>query len=410
MTQSGLNEVLNQAIGHVRIGNILMAAGIISYEFLREALDKFEEHGMPLGKILTMSGYLNEAQLRKALEIQHLVNSRQLPLDVGVRVLSLAHQENCSLAEAFERAKVVQPDDLLSNKLGQFLTAAEIITQQTLEEALEVNQRSGLPLGHILCYRNVMSYQLLETALLAQQLVRRASLSREQAIASVTAARLREKENAKLPINSGFRRTVRRGTPRLGELLFSCELIDDAQLITALQTSLAKAIPSGQAVLALCGLNPDVILDAVQIQELIDNDVLEADAVREIFMRMREFSLDCASAVAQTTAGALSGNPGRLLVQLLRDTNVVGDDLTDEIRERIAVNYNQSCQIAKECLALGLPGPVVTAALRLSYLITIQKIPYERALVALEGVKSEAVSADEALIAMGAINRTRLRF
>ena len=40
-TASGINDALSMAIGHVRLGDLLKASGIISYEFLKEALSSF---------------------------------------------------------------------------------------------------------------------------------------------------------------------------------------------------------------------------------------------------------------------------------------------------------------------------------------------------------------------------------
>ncbi|HNG20980.1 MAG TPA: hypothetical protein PLI59_17470, partial [Candidatus Obscuribacter sp.] len=165
-TASGINDALSMAIGHVRLGDLLKASGIISYEFLKEALSSFEEKGLPLGKVLTLSGYLTASELAVALEIQTLINNRQLPFDVGVRVLAISHDEKVPLSEAFSRASVVQPEDLLSNKLGQLLSQSRLISNEDLDQALAVSQRTGLPLGHIFCYRNLLSQQLLDTALL----------------------------------------------------------------------------------------------------------------------------------------------------------------------------------------------------------------------------------------------------
>ncbi|MBP7578953.1 MAG: hypothetical protein KA794_19720 [Candidatus Obscuribacter sp.] len=49
-------------------------------------------------------------------------------------------------------------------------------------------------------------------------------------------------------------------------------------------------------------------------------------------------------------------------------------------------------------------------ALRLSCLMLQQAIPYERAIVALDGAVSEKIGADEALIRLGALHRTRLKY
>lgn len=404
------------AIGHVRLGDLLKASGIVSYEFLKEALTNFEEKGLPLGKVLLMSGFLTEDELRIALEIQTLVNNRQLPFDVGVRVLSISHEEKIDLAEAFTRASVVQPEDLLSNKLGQLLTLSGLISEEDLDNALSINQRTGLPLGHVFCYRGLLSQQLLDTALLGQQLVRRGSLSRERCINALHAAKEREDALAQLTINAGYRPVMRKGTPRLGELFFTVGLLDDMALLSALQLSLTHAIPCGQAMCEIAGVPVEVVDISVYMQEMIDNETLTADQARDVFTGMRALEHSFPRALAESSVAHLPGNPARMFIQLLRDTcglKLGNDDVSIEIAERLEVNYNQGGVVAK--LLTRLPGNALSdhqvwSALRLTYYLYLESLPYERAIVAFDGAMQENITVDEALVRLGAICRTRLKF
>lgn len=415
-TASGINEALSMAIGHVRLGDLLKASGIVSYEFLKEALTNFEEKGLPLGKVLLMSGFLTEDELRIALEIQTLVNNRQLPFDVGVRVLSISHEEKIDLAEAFTRASVVQPEDLLSNKLGQLLTLSGLISEEDLDNALSINQRTGLPLGHVFCYRGLLSQQLLDTALLGQQLVRRGSLSRERCINALHAAKEREDALAQLTINAGYRPVMRKGTPRLGELFFTVGLLDDMALLSALQLSLTHAIPCGQAMCEIAGVPVEVVDISVYMQEMIDNETLTADQARDVFTGMRALEHSFPRALAESSVAHLPGNPARMFIQLLRDTcglKLGNDDVSIEIAERLEVNYNQGGVVAK--LLTRLPGNALSdhqvwSALRLTYYLYLESLPYERAIVAFDGAMQENITVDEALVRLGAICRTRLKF
>lgn len=413
-TASGINDALTMAIGHVRLGDLLKASGIISYEFLKEALSNFEEKGMPLGKILTTSGYLTEDQLRIALDIQALINNRQLPFNMGVRVLATAYSDGLELSEAFTKASVVQPEDLLSNKLGQILTQAGLVSQEDLDEALTVNQRTGLPLGHIFCYRTLLSQQLLDAALLGQQLVRRGSLSRESCIKALVAAREQEAKLLQLPTNLGYKSTMRRGTPRLGELLFAAGMIDDMGLISALQLALTKAMPCGQAFCEITGIGPHLITRSVEMQEMIDNETLTMELARDVYMRIRELEQGFVQALSESCAQAASGNPARLMCQLLKDSGrlkLANDEISKDIKERLEVNYNQSSSVARILIDNKLcEEHAVYNALRLSCLMLQQAIPYERAIVALDGAVSEKIGADEALIRLGALHRTRLKY
>lgn len=406
-------KAVNDVTGHVRIGDLLMGAGIVADEFIKSALASFEDQGMPLGKILTMSGYLTEPQLRRALEIQFLVNDRRLPIDIAVMVLSLAHRDGLTLAEAFERSNVVQPDDLLSNKLGQLLIGAGVISQPMLDEALTVSQSSGLPLGHIFCYQGSISQQLLETALLGQQLVRRGSLSRESCVAAIAKAHNREINLEQLPVNSGFERVMTRQTPRLGELVFAGEFIADSELITALQLSLSNGISSGAAMVSCAHLPSEVVLACVELQEMIDNQLLDTSLAYETLFKMKEFGYSFERSLGEACTHGPLLNQMTLFVDLLSLAGRLAAavaDLPPEIHERLALNYNQ----AKDITRLLLDGNFTDehsayCALRLVHLIYLEKIDFEQAVAALQIACSVPLFVDEALYRLKLKKRTRLR-
>ncbi|MBU6451369.1 MAG: hypothetical protein KGS72_06305 [Cyanobacteria bacterium REEB67] len=406
-------NVVNAAIGHVRIGDLLMGAGIVSDEFIHTTLASFEDRGMPLGKILTISGYLSELQLRRALEIQALVNERQLPIEVALTVLALAHAENLSLPEAFAKSEVVQPEDQMSNKLGQLLTGAGVATQNELDDALGVSQASGLPLGHIFCYRGLLSQQLLETALLGQQLIRRGSLSRENCIAAVARAHGRELALEQLPFNAGFQRLMTRSTPRLGELVFEGEFIADSDLITALQLSLSSGIPVGAAMISCANLRPEIVLTCVEMQEMIDNELLDSQLAYDTLFRIREFGYSFERALAEAcTHGTLKNQTARLveLLSLAGQLRCPVAALPADVHERIALHYNQAKDVTKILLQENLTDEhAVYCALRLVYLIDLGKIEVEQAVAALDIACRTPLFVDEALYRLGLKKRTRLR-
>lgn len=404
---------LIEATGHVRIGDLLMFSGLVSSEFIQTALRNFEEKGLPLGKVLTLSGYITEAQLRCALDVQALVNERQLPLDVGVKVLTLAYKESVPLAEAFERSGVVQPEDHLSNKLGQLVLDAQVVDLPILENALEVNHRTGLPLGHILCYRSVISQQLLETALLGQQLIRRGSISREQCVKAISQAHLREKALMQLPHNIGFKKSMLRNSPRIGELLFEAELIGDSQLLESLQNSLATGRPSGQCMKDVCGMDPVYITATVELQEMIDNGMLTTPLAVDTFVRMKEFGSGFLRALAEASVSRIVLNPSRRLLELLNETGSYSIEIAKlpaEILERVEVHYNQSIEVCRALVAANIVDQhAIYSGLRLIYLLEEELLTEEQALLALDMSCTTPLPVDEAIFRLGWKKRTRLR-
>lgn len=402
-----------QAAGRVRIGDLLADAGLVSMEVIQRALGTFEEHGLPVGKMLVNSGFITEGQLKSALEIQNVINNGQLPRDVGTSVLTLCFAEKIPLAESFEKAGIVQPQDHLSNKLGQILLDSGVVTAAALDQALEVNHKIGLPLGHILCYRGLLSQQLLETSLLGQQLVRRASISREQCLKAIAQAYSRECALEVLPVNQGYKRSLLRSSARIGELLFEAQLVDDNQLLEALQVSLATARPAGECLSEICKVPPAYIEAAVELQEMLDNNALTGILAQDTLIRMHGFNLGFLRALAEASVSRhltnLSSNVLELLILGKIFTTPI-NELPEEITERLELHYNQAIDVCRLLLAHGLVAeqPLYTA-LRLVYLQEEEFLSREQALAALALACSAPCSADEALYRMGLKKRTRLR-
>jgi hypothetical protein len=402
-----------EATGHVRVGDLLMFSGLVSSEFIQTALRNFEEKGLPLGKVLTLSGYITEPQLRCALDVQALVNERQLPLELAVKVLTLAYKDSLTLNEAFERSGVVQPEDHLSNKLGQLVLDAQVVDLPILENALEVNHRTGLPLGHILCYRSIISQQILETALLGQQLIRRGSITREQCIKAIAQANQREKNLAKLPCNIGFKKSMLRNSPRIGELLFEAELIGDLELLESLQKSLATGRPSGLCMHEVFAIDALYITATVELQEMIDNGMLSTALAVDTFVRMKEFGYSFPRALAEASVSRILLNPTKKLLELLNETGSYSIDiasLPSEILERIQVHYNQSIEVCRALVEANIVDQhAIYSGLRLVYLLEEEFLTEEQALLALDMACTGPLAVDEAIFRLGWKKRTRLR-
>lgn len=364
----------------IRIGDLLLKSGILTSEYIRNALHNFEQRGLPIGKVLVMSGYLTEPQLRTALEVQSLVNDGLLPLEVGVAVLQIAHKDKIPLAEALQSSGFVQPEDQATNKLGQLLVAAQIVTNKELDEALQTNVRTGLPLGHIFCFRGFVSQALVHTALLAQQLIRRGMIDREQAINGLRVASEREKLLEKSDLNRGFVRIPMKPSLKLGELFMEAHVISEPQLLDALHRSLVSGKFIGDVLIESKVATQDVVDAGIDIQEMLDNGTLSQQAAIESLLMVRSEHAPTYRAVAEIPIFRQRKNKAVDLMEILTSSgqvtliNVPGD-----IQERLDLNYNQASDVCKLLLKYNLVNEkALYAALRSVYLMDEKIINFNR--------------------------------
>jgi hypothetical protein len=167
----------------LRIGNILIAAGLVSEAALNDALETSIASDVPVGKNLVSGGLLEERLLQAAIQVQSMLRDGILELEIGVQTLSMMASQALTLEEALARANYVHETDMCTNRLGELLCLSGIATRAKLDEAIAVSHRTSLPLGRILIALGIVWDELLEKALTVQQAVRDGSVSRQDAIA-----------------------------------------------------------------------------------------------------------------------------------------------------------------------------------------------------------------------------------
>lgn len=387
-----------------------MEAGILSSNYIKEALGRYEEEGLPIGKALVVSGYLSDSELRNALNLQYMVNDRLLNRKDAIEVLKTAHNSNLSLEESFRRTGLVQPEEQDTNKLGQLLIDSGNVDEFKVEAALKSSTNTGLPLGHILCHQNLISQQLVNRALLVQQFVRRGQIMRAQGIDSLSSAREREERLEKLQINRGYKRQPLRTTPVLGDLLLSAGVATDRQIREAQLAHITQNSTIGMALVETRQLPLDFVVAAVVVQEMIDNSTLELERAREALIEMRAKSVSATRAVAEACTFRLPLNQSRALLELLSEVGALDiRKLSVEIQERASVNYNQVLYLCRSLSSAGtVEDQVLYSALRLVDLKNRGTIDHEKAVLALDFAIQSDTDIEYALYMLGVTLRTRL--
>ncbi|MDZ4835370.1 MAG: hypothetical protein SGJ27_16455 [Candidatus Melainabacteria bacterium] len=396
---------------HVRLGDLLMEAGILSSTYIKDALERYEEEGLPIGKVLVVSGYLSDNELRNALNLQYMVNDRLLTRKDAVEVLKTSHTNRLTLEESFRKTGLVQPEEQETNKLGQLLVDSGNVDEERVEESLKASSSTGLPLGHILCHLNLISQAIINRALLIQQFVRRGQIMRNQGIDSLRFAGDREERLEKLQINRGYKRQPLRNTPLMGDLLLSAGVATDRQIREAQLAHITHNSTFGKALVDTHQLPEEFVMAAVVIQEMIDNNTLELERAREALIEVRAKGVSPTRAVAEACTFRLPLNQSRALLELLSAVGAVDiRKLPVEIQERAGVNYNQVLYLCRSLSSSGtVEDQVLYSALRLVDLKNRELIEPDKAIMVLDFAVKSDTDIEYALYMMGVTERTRLR-
>lgn len=154
-----------------KLGELLLAAGIINTMQLDLALAQSEHSGLPLGRVLVNFSLVSEQLLASALSAQLLVRDKKISREQAIQGLAAAKDRAVPLEETLSDIGTLRLPSKPSVRLGQLLLLAGLVEESKLMQAVELGLVKEKPLGKMLLSLDVVSEAVLAKALEAQALV-----------------------------------------------------------------------------------------------------------------------------------------------------------------------------------------------------------------------------------------------
>ena len=189
----------------IKIGELLVVAGLVSQENLDSSVSLSVKMRMPLGRILSMHGYMGEDMLENALEVQDMIRSGSITLQDAVQVLQNMKHQNVPVQAALKACQrsFDGPQPILDTlrKIGA-------ISEKQRKRAEDASTETALPGGWVLLGQGIITGQLLDAAIVAQRVIDRAYLPPEDALNFLRIARIHQinyrdalaRENRHMPV------------------------------------------------------------------------------------------------------------------------------------------------------------------------------------------------------------------
>lgn len=159
-------------IESVRLGELLLAAGLTDVNQLNSALSLQKLCGLPLGRVLVIHMNVPEELVDEALHLQREIR-----------------QKTSSYAEAVDKLKLVplklQAETLtpiIDIDLRDLLVAGKICTDRDLEPAINFAVANNLPLEQVLCSFDWIDPKLVSAALGLSKLIESGYISAQEAV------------------------------------------------------------------------------------------------------------------------------------------------------------------------------------------------------------------------------------
>jgi len=255
----------------IQLGRLLLNLGLISPDALEAAISTADEMSIPVGRALVIAGHLSGRQLQWTALLQALLLENVISLQKAVRVTDLMSCEGMTIQRALncvDSSDAIQVLERNATRIGDLLTAAELISEEELEDALEKASYFGMSIGRYLSISNVISAQLLESIANLQRYVRQGRMQKADAVVAVRRSARRQHELKRKSSADGVDNTPLQSV-RLGELLALAGVVTELQIDTAVEMGLRSNSPVGEILVSFGYVTQLVLDNALTLQGLV---------------------------------------------------------------------------------------------------------------------------------------------
>jgi hypothetical protein len=378
----------------IRLGILMIDAGLITREELEDCLRMSRETGLPVGRMLLVAAKTSETVLQAAVQAQSLLKDGLIDLDTAYKALRIVKEEKKSFDNALKQLNVIV-EEVKINKLGQLLLSSNFCTEEQLEEALAGSASTGLPFGRMLVLNGVINEAQLAATLNAQILIRDDKITKDQAVEGLKQARRRQIAVEVPLMEKGFYRVQTRDAIRLGELLSLAGLISESQLLNAVELGLISQKPLGQVLIETNLVSEDILKVALQLQDLVVKGTLRPLQASQVLVQVKETGKSIPEAVALIERGVASDTIDITLKDFLMTSKTV---TTDDIATAFEVSVNNNQILGRMLLLSGIiDESTLQAAMRLVFLVKGGILSIEQAQKAFDYSTRHRATIDEAL-------------
>ncbi|MBK9201361.1 MAG: hypothetical protein IPL73_02735 [Candidatus Obscuribacter sp.] len=378
-----------------RLGELLLSSSVLTTGELEHAVELSSETGLPMGRVLVMCGYITERELEAAVKAQSLVKDGALTGEKAREAIQLMSKKGMDFERCLKSVGFTRDTAEPTFRLGELLVEAHILTKSQLKDVLRTSQETGLPVGRVLVLTGVISEEMLSAALTAQVLVRDNKISPEQAVQALSSSRFRRVNIEVSLMDLGFYKPPPRQRVRIGELLVLSGLVNEPDLMTALELGLIREAPVGQMLVEGGFISRRILDTALKLQEIVSSHSPSALKASEALRQVAVNHVSLARAISELELESSERKERVRLGEMLKACGIVGDT---DIKKALKDASRNSALLGKVLLVTGvIDEHTLHAALRLLLLLRSEKLTMEQAIIALNHARKHKLTIDESL-------------
>jgi hypothetical protein len=174
---------LELAQANVKVGDLLMAAGLITEGDKVSAIELGLVKEKPIGQVLVAQGMISSVALEDSLKLQALAKEGKITSNQAVEILRDAHARGVTIEIVMTETAARQYESERAAKCVGILLRSGVLSEEKLSYAHKLASQRKVNLGEVFRIERMVSPTLLAAAIQAQGLVDDGIIGSDQAIA-----------------------------------------------------------------------------------------------------------------------------------------------------------------------------------------------------------------------------------
>lgn len=278
---------------------LLLSANMVTGEQVGRAIQQAQDTGMQTGRILVLNRDVSSWMMTAALNALILVRDGKIDREQAQKALSTVGHRRISIEQAlFELGLYVEKEGR-TIRLGELAALAGFLSDSDMLECLEIELVKEKQFGQILLEQGIVTHELLEAAIVLQDMVANDTLRAFQA-----GIALRQVRDAQVSVYQAVAELdppaqAPQKTVSPSELLVQSGLVDQEKMSELVPDPIDSSIKVGKKVLAAGVISESFLYLALRTYSLYKQGYLSADQAVEALARSREDKVSLDEALAK---------------------------------------------------------------------------------------------------------------
>jgi hypothetical protein len=278
---------------------LLLSADLINPEQLGRAVIKAKDTGMQMGRVLVLNRDLSSWMMNAALTAQLLVRDNKVTKDQAIQALLTVGRRRISIEQALFELGLYSEKAGQTVRIGELVLMAGFLSDGDMLECVEIELVKEKQFGQILLEQGLVTHDLLEAAIVLQDMVANSTVKAFQAAEALKQVKARGVSvyQAIAENYSAAQAQPKEFLP--ADLLVQSGLISSSDIEKVVDVKEKSAIKVGKKVLSTGAMSEPVLYTALRTYSLYTQGFISCDQATTALKKCKDENITLDEALAK---------------------------------------------------------------------------------------------------------------